>query len=403
MIRHHRPTRFAGLLVFLLPLLAGCPHEGPGAGATEAPKASVMHPEARDLANYVEFNGWMQPDKVQEVRSRVRGHIDKVHFTDGQMVKKGDLLFEIDPRPFQAALDASNAQVKSADAMQNLAKKEYARAARLVPSGAASREEMDVWTAKQQVAVADKLKAEAEAERARLDLEYSRITADIAGRVGKAELTEGNLVNAGGSDPLLTTIVSTDPIRVYFNVDERSLLRFARSRNAAGENVTEVLASLKDAQAEFAFALETERDFNHKGKLAFSNNRIDPGTGTTQLYGLVPNKDGFFQPGQRIRVRLSTGKPIHTVLVPETAILADQDKRYVLIADDKNVVRRRNVTLGALADDGLRVVQPADKLEEGEKPENWWVIVDNLQRARLNYPIDPQRPGGTVAAQKPGP
>ena len=362
-----------------------------------------MHPEARDLANSVEFNGWMQPDKTQEVRSRVRGHIDKVDFTNGQMVKKGDLLFEIDPRPFQAALDAANAQVKAADAALEYATKEYARVNGLVRTGAASREERDVWIAKQHIAAADKAKAEATAEQANLDLEYAKIKADIDGKIGKAELSEGNLVNAGGSDPLLTTIVSTDPIRVYFNVDERSLQRYARARHAEGKNVTELLAALKDAQAEFTFALEGERDFKHTGKLAFSDNRIDPGTGTLQLYGAVPNKEGFFVPGQRVRVRLPTGKPSPALLVPETAILADQDKRYVLIADDKNVVRRRNVTLGILTDDGLRVVEPADKLAEGEKPEDWWVIVDNLQRARLNYPMDPQKPGPTVAAEKPGP
>jgi RND family efflux transporter MFP subunit len=381
-------------------LLAGCSPEGPPA-AGEAPRATVMHPEVRELSNSVEFNGWMQPDKIQEVRSRVRGHIKAVDFTNGQMVKKGDPLFEIDPRPFQATLDIAKAQERAADAALELATKEYARVSRLARTGASSREELDVWIAKQHVATADKSKAAAAVEQANLDIEYSRIVAEIAGRISKAELTEGNLVNAGGSDPLLTTIVSTDPIRIYFNVDERTLQRYARSRSAEGKNVTELLAALKDAKADFTFALEGERDFKHTGRLAFSDNRIDPDTGTIQLYGTVPNKDGFFVPGARVRVRLATGKPSRALLVPETAILADQDKRYVLIADDKNVVKRRNVTLGMLTDDGMRLVEPADKLAEGEKPEDWWVIVDNLQRARLNYPIDPQKPGKTVAAEKP--
>jgi RND family efflux transporter MFP subunit len=399
----HQHAWFVGLLLPLPMLLVGCSHEGPPAGGTEAPRVSVMHPEVRDVTNSVEFNGWMQPDKIQEVRSRVRGHIKKVSFTDGQIVKKGELLFEIDPRPFEAMLDAAKAQVKAADAAENLAKREYARTAGLARTGAASREEVEVWAAKQQVAVADRLKAQAAVQQANLDLEYSRITADITGRIGKAQLTEGNLVNAGGSDPLLTTIVETDPIRVYFNVDERSLQRYARSRSAAGKNVTELLAALKDQQVDFTFALEGERDFKHTGKLAFSDNRIDPGTGTIQLYGTVPNKNGFFQPGARVRVRLPTGKPSPALLVPETAILSDQDKRYVLIADDKNVVRRRNVTPGMLTDDGMRVVQPEDKLAEGEKPEDWWVIVDNLQRARLNYPVDPEKPGASTPAPKASP
>ncbi len=381
--------------LFLLPamLLGGCSSQSPSAGPAEAPRAGVMHPVKQELTNAVEFNGWMQPDKVQEVRSRVRGHIKKVNFTNGDMVKKGDLLFEIDPRPFQASLDASKAQVKNADATLELAKKEYARTASLARTGAASREEVEVWTAKQLVAAADKIKAEAGVEQANLDLEYAHITAEIGGRIGKAELTEGNLVNAGGSDPLLTTIVSSDPIRLYFNVDERSLQRYARGVNASGKNLTEVLAALRSAEINFTFALEGENGLKHPAKLVFSDNRIDPGTGTLQLYGSVANKDGFFVAGARVRVRLPTGDPSVALLIPETAILSDQDKRYVLIADDKNVVRRRNVTLGILTDEATRAVQPSDKLADGEKPEDWWVIVDNLQRARLNYPIDPQKPG----------
>jgi RND family efflux transporter MFP subunit len=362
-----------------------------------------MHPRPQDLTNAVEFNGWMQPDKIQEVRSRVRGHIKKVNFTDGQIVKKGDLLFEIDPRPFQASLDAAKAQVKAAEAQLKLATTEVARIRPLVRTGAATAQEMDVWMAKQDVAAADKNKADTGVEQANLDLEYSRITADIGGRIGRAELTEGNLVNAGGSDPLLATIVSSDPIRVYFNVDERSLQRYARNVNATGKNVTEVLAALKDSQVDFTFALEGESGFKHTGRLAFSDNRIDPDTGTIQLYGTVPNPDGFFVAGARVRVRLPTGKPFPALLVPETAILSDQDKRYVLIADDKNLVRRRNVTLGMLTDDGMRAVQPADKLPDGERPEDWWVIVDNLQRVRLNDPVDPQKPGEAATAAKPPP
>jgi RND family efflux transporter MFP subunit len=351
-----------------------------------------MHPVQQELTNTVEFNGWTKPDRVVEVRSRVRGHIKKVDFKDGDIVKKGDLLFEIDPRPFQASLNAAKAQVKAADAALELATAEVARTTPLVRKGAATAQELDVWVAKQHVAAADKSKAEAGVDQAKLDLEYSQITADIDGRIGAAQLTEGNLVNAGGSDPLLATIVSTDPIRVYFNVDERTLKRYADSVKAGGKKVTEMLASLKDKQTPFTFALG-DSGFEHTGQLAFSDKSIDPDTGTIQLYGIVPNKDGYFQAGARVRVRLNFGEPFSALLVPETAILTDQDKRYVLIADDKNVVRRRNVTLGMLTDDGMRAVQPADKLPKEEEPEDWWVIVDNLQRARLNYPVDPQKPG----------
>jgi RND family efflux transporter MFP subunit len=354
----------------------------------------------RELTNYAEFNGWLQADRKQEVRARVRGHIKKIGFNDGDRVTKGQMLFEIDPRPFEAEIAVAKAQVNSADAQLTLATREVARIGPLVTTGAASQQEYDVWLAKQKVAVAEKARAETEVKRAQLNLEYSKITADQNGRIGQAELTEGNLVNAGGSDPLLTTIVSITPIRVAFNLDERSLQFYARGVKAAGKNVSEMLANIKDQKIDFKFELEGETGFPHTARLAYGGNEIDPKTGTVELYGLVDNENEFFQPGSRVRVRLPIGKPSPALLVPDTAILADQDKRYVLIADEKNVVRRRNVTLGVLTDDKMRAIQPADKLQEGENPENWWVLVDNLQRARLNDPIDPQKPGQSAPAAK---
>ncbi len=389
-----------GLSLALLIAVVGCSSEPPPSPA-EAPKVSVMHPQKRELTDYVEFNGWLQPEETLEVRARVRGHIHKIHFKDGQIVTKGDLLFEIDPRPFKAALDAAKAQLASAEANLGLANKEYARYTSLLRVGASTREEVDVWTAKQSVRAAEKLQAIASVEQAQLDLEYSRLTADIGGRVSKAELTQGNLVNAGGSDPLLTTVVALDPIRVSFNVDERLLQRYARAAGVQGKNFTELLAALKDAKSGFTFAQDGEREFTHKGTLAFGDNRIDPSTGTIQVYGRASNPDGKYLPGARVRVRLPVGgKANPAVLVPETAILADQDKRYVLIVDAKHTVRRRNVTLGALTDDGLRAVRPADALAEGEQVADWWVIVDNLQRARLNYPVDPQKQQSAVSNQQ---
>jgi RND family efflux transporter MFP subunit len=356
----------------------------------------VAHPVQRELTKYAEFNGWLQPDKTQEVRARVRGHIKKVHFHDGQMVKgprgdrKGDLLFEIDPRPFQAALDAATAQLAAADAALELAQSEYRRSSYLLTKGASSREEVEVWKAKQSVAKAEQLKATSAIEQANLDLEYSRITADIDGRIGKAELTEGNLVNAGGSDPLLATIAKVDPILAYFNIDERSLQAYARQMGAEGKNVTELLAALKDAKTDFTFALEGETEYKHHGQLAFSNNRIDPTTGTILLYGTVANDKGFYIPGSRVRIRLPIDKPYLALLVPDTAVLTDQDQKYLLVVGDKDgkkVVQRRDVTLGQLVDDGMRAIQPGADGKGVTSAD--WVIVEGLQRARINYPVDP--------------
>jgi RND family efflux transporter MFP subunit len=389
-MRLHHMIRIGIFLPFVVGL-TGCNSEAPSA-TPEAPKVAVQHPEARTLTDYEEFNGWLAPDKKVEVRARVRGHIKKVHFTDGQTVKKGQLLFELDPRPIEADIGRDEDKLRVFEAQKVAADKEEARLRSLNKTGAASTQQVEKAEADAKALEASISAAKNEVVRAKLDLEYSRITADIDGRISKAELTEGNLVNAGGSDPLLTTIVSVDPLRLYFNVDERSLQRYAKNLGAGGRKLTDVLAALKDVKTNFMFALDGETEFTHKGTLSFGDNSIDPTTGTIQVYGTVDNKDGVFVPGARVRVRLPVGKDYPALLVPETAILADQDKRYVLIVDDKNNALRRDVTLGRLADDGRRAILPADKLPEGEKMENWWVIVDNLQRVRINYPVDPQKP-----------
>jgi multidrug efflux system membrane fusion protein len=384
--------------------LTGCNSEAPPAAA-EAPKVTVQHPEARTLTDHEEFNGWLAPDKKVEVRARVRGHIRKVDFTDGQLVKKGDLLFELDPRPFEADIGRDEDKLRVFEAQKVAADKEEARLRNLQKTGAASVQQVEKAEADAKALDASISAAKNEIVRAKLDLEYSRITADIDGRISRAELTEGNLVNAGGSDPLLTTIVSIDPIRLHFNVDERSLLRYAKNLGTAhgklaGKKLSDVLADLKDVKSDFTFALDGETGFTHKGMLSFGDNAIDPTTGTIQVYGLVDNKDGAFVPGARVRVRLPIGKDYAALLVPDTAILSDQDKRYVLIVDEKNTALRRDVTLGQLTDDAMRAILPADKLAPGEEMKNWWVIVDNLQRVRINYPVEARKPNGNSKSEK---
>jgi RND family efflux transporter MFP subunit len=396
MCRRFLSLRFA-FAVALCAGLAGC-GQPDVAVSQQPPKVSVMNPVERELADHEEFNGWMAADKSVEVRSRVRGHIQKVHFTDGQYVNKGDLLFELDPRPFQAEIATLQDRLRIFEAQKIAADKEEARLRDLQKKGGAAVQQVEKAEADALALGAQISSVKNETARAELDLEYSRITADIDGRVSKAELTEGNLVNAGGSDPLLTTIVSVDPIRVFFNVDERSMQRYAKSVGAAGGSLSDLLANMKDREATFAFALDGETSFNHEGKLRFGDNRVDSSTGTMQVYGQLANANGMFVPGSRVRVRLTIGRPYAAALVPDAAILADQDKRYVLIVDDEKNVRRRNVTLGMLADDGMRAIQPADKLPEGEVVGEWRVIVDNLQRARLNYPVEAELAATTVAA-----
>jgi multidrug efflux system membrane fusion protein len=407
----------------LIAPLVGC--SPPAAVPPELPKVGVRQLEKRKLTDQETFNGWLEANKTVEVRSRVRGHIQNVNFTDGEIVhagepvkpgeqirvlpprkkgeplKVGHSLFDLDPRPFQTEIDKANEKLKIYQAQHVAAQKEEERLKELLKIGGASKQQTEKAEADVKSLQAQIESSKNEVKRAELDLEYSHIPCEAPGRLSQARLTEGNLVNAGGSDPLLTTIVAIDPIRVYFNVDERSLRRYAKrlmSKQARTEakTITEALTKIKDMEATFTFALDGETEFTHSGKLLFGDNRIDPTTGTIVLYGEVENKDGEFVPGSRVRVRIPIGKPDDALLVPEMAILADQDKRYVLIVEEnppsgdaKNVVRRKDVTLGTLTDDGMRAITVEDEAEK-KSMATWRVIVDNLQRARLDYPVDPQ-------------
>ena len=220
-MRLHMKACCLGIGLILPGVVAGCSSKDASAKTTSpaAPKVRVMQPLKRELTDAEEFNGWMGAEEVVQVRSRSRGHINKVHFTDGQFVEKGQLLFELDERPFQNEIDRIGDDLKVYQAQFVAAEKDEARLKDLLSKGGASKQQVEK-------AEADTLSLDAQIsatknkiKRAELELEYSKITADIAGRISKAELTEGNLVNAGGSDPLLTTIVSIDPILVYFNVD----------------------------------------------------------------------------------------------------------------------------------------------------------------------------------------
>ena len=225
-----------------------------------------------------------------------------------------------------------------------------------------------------------------EVDRDKLELEYSRIDAPIDGRVSRAMMTEGNLVNAGGSDPVLTTIVSMDPIYVYFNVDERTIQRYQRTnkKNTTGPS------AIKDKRSRSRSASTADAGYPHKATLDFADNRVDPTTGTVQVRGIAKG-ERMYTPGSRVRVRVPVSESRQAVLVPDVAILSDQDKKYLLVVDEKNVVHRRDVQLGKLLDDGMRVVLPAQGAEQALAPSERF-IVEGLQAARLNYPVEPISP-----------
>jgi RND family efflux transporter MFP subunit len=372
--------------VVLVGLVAiGCA-KPPKAVPVEPPKVTVGHPVEQEVQDYTDFNGWLEAAKTVEIRSRVRGHIDKVHFKDGQIVKEGDLLFTLDPRPFEAEVAVAKSQIEVARAQLQFELEEEKRNQGLFDKKVVTEADLQKVIASRKSWDAKLIAAEEDARRRELDLTYSKIVAPISGKIGRAQLVEGNLVGAGGSDPLLTTIVSIDPIHAYFHADENSLLRFRRDRAKlqGGEGRDRDLDG--DLHVPFQFSLEIETGFPHQGEIDFAENRIDPETGTIEVRGTIANPNGVFVPGSRVHIRAPNATlPQKSLLIPDSAILSDQDRRYVLEMDDKKIVVRRDVQLGRLLDDGQRVILPG---EHGLTQASW-IIIDGLQRARVNYPVEP--------------
>jgi RND family efflux transporter MFP subunit len=302
------------------------------------------------------------------------------------------LLFQLDPRPFEAEVGRTRDELRVVEAQKVAADRDYERMKELVTSGAVSKSEADKSEARALSLAAQVQAVKQEITRKQLDVEYARITAPIGGKISRAQLTEGNLVNAGGTDPVLTTIVSIDPIFLYFNIDERSLQRYQKTY---AERIRQG-ARVKEAKFPFNFGLDSEAGFPNQGVLDFANNRVDRETGTIQVRGVVANPQSRFVPGSRVRVRIPFGDPYQATLVPDTAILTDQDKKYLLVVNEKNVVIRRDIKPGRLLDDGMRVVSAVDKDQE-IKPSDWIVVV-GLQRARINYPIEPLDASGNPIA-----
>jgi RND family efflux transporter MFP subunit len=398
-LKHGVPqATIGGLLIvvmFCIPWAGGC-SSAPAAAEPPTPKATVQHPETRELTDFDEYNGWTEASAIVEVRSRVRGHIAQVHFKDGDFVEQDAPLFELDPRPFQSEIDRATEQVKIATAQQYAAERDEIRLKELLAKKVVVQSEVDKAEAVRKTWDAQVASGEEEIKRRELELTYSKITAPISGKISRAMLTVGNLVNAGGSDPLMTTIVALDPIYVYFSVDERALLRY-RERNPRAK--ADQLKPLEESQIPFEFGLETDEGFPRKGILDFADNRIDPATGTIQVRGKADNADGVFIPGGRVRVRIGVSDPYQALLIPDTAILTDQDKKYVLCLNEQNVVVRRNIRPGKLLPDGMRVVLPTGENEPPLTAEDW-VIVLGLQRARINYAIEPMDAEGKPLAVK---
>lgn len=339
------------------------------------PQVPVAEVITRKVAPSLEFTGHTEASRTVELRPRVGGVIDGVSVPEGGLVRPGKLLFQIDPRPFQVALDAAKAELQQAKVLLDQAEIDFRRAEQLVPNGTVSRKTFDDAQAMRRQRQAQVEIARAAVAAAELDLSFTRVTAPIAGRVDRVLVTEGNLVTGGnaGAATLLTTIVSTDPLYAYFDIDEATYLGFvARERASETGRVGDKLP--------VHVGLMTDAGFPHAGVLDFLSNRVERSTGTIRARAIVPNPDSRLSPGLFARVNLVTAEPANTVLIDDQAIGVDQGRRYVLALGPDNKAEYRPVELGPMID-GLRVVSSG--LEAGEK-----VIVKGLVRPGMQ--VDPQ-------------
>ena len=368
----------AGGLIILL--LGGCNEKTAEGGKQSAPPAvTIATVQQQEVTEWSEFTGRTDAVEAVEVRPRVSGHIQEVRFQSGQLVKKGDVLFVIDPRWYKAEFDRREADYEQAKAHLANADRQAQRTARLLATKTVSTEDNDTSDSQDQEAKAAVESAAALMESARLDLEYTEVRAPVDGRVSRALLTEGNYVSGiAGAATLLTTLVSVDPVYVYADVDESSLLSFnalSRTRQAANGNGD-------DAKIPVELELEDEEGYPHRGYIESFDNRVDPNTGTIVLRAIFANPDGRIVPGLFARIRVSAGGKHEAFLVDESAIGTDQAQKFVLILDDKNKVEYRQVKLGPVID-GKRVVRSG--LQAGDK-----IVVNGLQRARPGSEVTPQ-------------
>jgi RND family efflux transporter MFP subunit len=365
----------------LAALAAGCDQGQPEATKRQAPPpaVSVSQPVQRAIVEWDEYTGRFDATQTVEIRARVSGYLNEVRFKDGQEVAQGDVLFAIDPRPFERALEQARAELFAANTKVENANLDVTRGQPLLERKFISDKTFDDRMALLRDAQAAVKVSEAKVKSAELDLSFATIAAPISGRIGRSLVTAGNWVSAGSVSgaTLMTTIVSQDPIYIYFDVSENNYIKYKRLAERG------VRAGAADVGAPVEVSLPDERGFPHKGKLDFLDNRLDQGTGTLRARAVLPNKDGLFSPGLFARVRVTGTASYAALLLPDEAIGTDQTNKYVLVVGADGTVERRNVRLGPLVD-GLRVVR------EGLAGENW-VITRGLQRARPGLKVEPKR------------
>lgn len=369
--RRGRATAFAALIVSALPFVTALP-----AAAQQMPAlpVSVAEPVKRKVVDWTEFPGRFDAVAMVEVRAQVAGALESVGFKDGATVKKGELLFVIDPRPFEAAMRQAQANVEVSQTRLDLAQADLDRAQDLrrtgnIPEATFQQRQQSFLEARGAVQA-----SKAALERAQLDLGYTRITAPISGRIGRKLVSEGNLITAGAGGTLLTTIVQYDPVQFYFDIDEQSFLSYVRAVSNG---------SRQDGSGQTVYvALSDETEFKREGKLDFLANQVDPNTGTIRVRAEMRNPGNFITPGLFGRVRLATGPAYDALVLPDEAVMLDQNRRLVMTVTEDGTVQPRPVEIGPRIGK-FRVIRQG--LQGNEK-----VIVNGLMRAR---------PGGKVVPQ----
>ncbi|CAH5612015.1 TPA: efflux RND transporter periplasmic adaptor subunit [Enterobacter cloacae] len=352
--------------VLLSALLVGCDEGVAQNAAPQAPTVSAADVVVKSISQWDSFNGRIEAVESVQLRPRVSGYIDKVNYTDGQEVKKGQVLFTIDDRTYRATLEQAQAALARAKTQASLAQSEANRTDKLVNTHLVSREEWEQRRAAAVQAQADIRAAQAAVDAAQLNLDFTKVTAPIDGRASRALITSGNLVTAGDSASVLTTLVSQKTVYVYFDVDESTYLHYqklALSGQGAASNHQALPVEI---------GLVGEDGYPHQGKVDFLDNQLTPSTGTIRMRALLDNTQRQFTPGLFARVRLPGSAEFQATLIDDKAVLTDQDRKYVYVVDKESKAQRRDITPGRLAD-GLRIVQQG--LKPGDK-----VIVDGLQK-----------------------
>lgn len=352
---------------------------------TPAIPVTVSVVESRDVTRWQQFSGRLEAVERVQIRSRVAGQIQAVHFREGALVKAGDPLFTIDPAPYQAIVAGAEAQVASAEAKVSLARTELERGRRMSENRTISQSDLDQRLSNVADAEAQARAAKAALTTAQLDLDYTQLRAPVSGRVGKLEITVGNLVAAGSTSPALTTLVSVDPIYAGFNASEEMVSK-ALSQLPVSDGALQALEQIPVEVGTLA-----DEGTPIKGTLHLIDNQVDSASGTIGVRAVFANADGRLIPGQFVRVRMGEPKSENRIVISDRAIGTDQDKKYVFVVDGENKVNYRQIKPGPSAD-GMRVVESG--LAAGDK-----IVVNGLQRIRPGAVVAPQTEEKVAASQ----